>query len=86
MGLFLLSDLLQENTACDTLIDVTHLGGKRQEVDEGDAPVAFALASGGARPVAVAPFSFAAAPAPPPGAFALEAAESADDQPAQVLV
>jgi hypothetical protein len=34
MGLYLLSDALLENTACDSLIDVTHLGGGRSEVDD----------------------------------------------------
>jgi hypothetical protein len=51
MGLYLLSDALLENTACDSLIDVTHLGGSRQEVDDTIS----------APPVAL---SFAAAPAP----------------------
>jgi hypothetical protein len=46
MGLYLLSDALLENTACDSLIDVTHLAGTRQEVDETiPVPVAFQLAS-----------------------------------------
>jgi hypothetical protein len=75
MGLFLLSDSLQDNTACDTLIDITHLGGKRQEVDDHvDPPVAFA---------------FAAAPQlssiPPQLEAVQESFEIAEDQPAQVL-
>ena len=32
IGLFLLSDSLQENTACDTLNGVLHLGGRVHEV------------------------------------------------------
>ena len=51
MGLYLLSDALLENTACDSLIDVTHLAGTKQEVDETIPEPPIAL-------------SFAAAPAP----------------------
>ena len=72
LGLFLLSDSLQENTACDTLIDVTHLGGRVHEVDE---PVALPVA-----------FSFAAAPPPVVQNVVQESFETAEDQPAQVLI
>ena len=43
LGLFVMSDALLENAKCDSLIDVTHLGGKKQEVDDFiPQPVAFA--------------------------------------------
>ena len=72
IGLFLLSDSLQENAACDGLIDVTHLGGRVHEVDE---PVAMPVA-----------FSFAAAPLPAAENVLEESFETSEDQPAQVLV
>ncbi len=42
LGLFIMSDALLENTKCDSLIDVTHLGGVRKEIDEPiPQPIAF---------------------------------------------